>query len=224
MIIAVKRPMRCSLKSKPKIPDAVIKRLPRYYRYLGDLLQMGISRVSSKDLSARMGLTSSQVRQDFYNFGGFGVQGYGYDVEYLYQEIRKILGLERNFRLIIVGVGNLGTAVAKYLQVKKDGYQLLGLFDANPTIIGKEVGDLEVQDISKLSEFIQEYKIEIAALSVPARNARDTANLLVGAGIRGIWNFTPAELKLPPDVFLENVHITDCLMALGYRIASSSSD
>lgn len=208
------------MKSKPKIPDAVIKRLPRYYRYLGDLLQMGISRVSSKDLSARMGLTSSQVRQDFYNFGGFGIQGYGYDVESLYNEIRKILGLERNFRLIIVGVGNLGTAVAKYLQVKKDGYQLLGLFDANDSIIGTMVGDLEVQDISKISDFIRTNNIEIAALSVPARNARETATLLVESGIRGIWNFTPAELKLPPDVFLENVHITDNLMALGYRIAS----
>ena len=182
---------------------------------------MGISRVSSKDLSARMGLTSSQVRQDFYNFGGFGVQGYGYDVESLYNEIRKILGLERNLHLIIVGVGNLGTAVAKYLQVKKDGFQLLGLFDAKPSIIGSMVGDLEVQDISKLDAFIRTNKIEIAALSVPARNARDTADLLVEAGIRGIWNFTPAELKLPPDVFIENVHITDYLMALGYRITSS---
>ena len=209
------------MNSKPKIPDAVIKRLPRYYRYLGDLLQMGISRVSSKDLSVRMGLTSSQVRQDFYNFGGFGVQGYGYDVEYLHQEIRKILGLEHNFRLIIVGVGNLGTAVAKYLQVKKDGFQLLGLFDANPLIIGTLVGELEVQDINKLPDFIRNNKIEIAALSVPARNARDTANLLADAGIRGIWNFTPAELKLPPDIFIENVHITDNLMTLGYRIANS---
>ena len=211
------------MKSKSKIPDAVIKRLPRYYRYLGDLLQMGISRVSSKDLSVRMGLTSSQVRQDFYNFGGFGVQGYGYDVEYLYNEIRKILGLERNFRLIIVGVGNLGTAVAKYLQVKKDGYLLLGLFDAKPSIIGTKVGDLEVQDISLLNDFVKVNAIDIAALSVPARNARETATMLVEAGIRGIWNFTPAELKLPPDVFLENVHITDCLMALGYRIASSGN-
>ena len=209
------------MKNKPKIPDAVIRRLPRYYRYLEDLLHMGISRVSSKDLSARMGLTSSQVRQDFYNFGGFGVQGYGYDVESLYNEIRKILGLERNLHLIIVGVGNLGTAVAKYLQVKKDGFQLLGLFDAKPSIIGSMVGDLEVQDISKLDAFIRTNKIEIAALSVPARNARDTADLLVEAGIRGIWNFTPAELKLPPDVFIENVHITDYLMALGYRITSS---
>jgi len=149
------------------------------------------------------------------------VQGYGYDVEYLHQEIRKILGLEHNFRLIIVGVGNLGTAVAKYLQVKKDGFQLLGLFDANPLIIGTLVGELEVQDINKLPDFIRNNKIEIAALSVPARNARDTANLLADAGIRGIWNFTPAELKLPPDIFIENVHITDNLMTLGYRIANS---
>lgn len=208
------------MKSKPKIPDAVIKRLPRYYRYLGDLLQMGISRVSSKDLSARMGLTSSQVRQDFFCFGGFGVQGYGYDVEYLHSEIRRILGLENNYRLIIVGVGSLGTAVARYLQVKKDGFSLIGLFDANPSIIGTQVGDLEVKDMNSMRQFIRDNKVEIAALSVPARNARETAALLVEAGIQGIWNFTPAELKLPPDVFLENVHITDCLMALGYRIAN----
>ena len=208
------------MKSKPAIPDAVIKRLPRYYRYLGDLLNMGISRVSSKDLSARMGLTSSQVRQDFYCFGGFGIQGYGYDVESLHNEIRKILGLDNNFRLIIVGVGNLGQAIAKYMQVKKDGYLLMGLFDANPSIIGKMVGDLEVLDISGLDAFIREKDIEIAALSVPARSARETSAMLVAAGIKGIWNFTPAELKLPDGIFLENVHITDCLMALGYKIAN----
>lgn len=210
-----------TLNRNPKIPDAVIKRLPRYYRYLGDLLHMGISRVSSKDLSARMGLTSSQVRQDFYCFGGFGIQGYGYDVEFLYNEIKAILGLDQTFRLIIVGVGNLGTAIGKYLLVKKEGFQLVGLFDANPTLVGHKVGDLEVQDISHLNSFIHENKIDIAALTVPAARARETAVQLVAAGIKGIWNFTPAELKLPPDVFLENVHITDCLMSLGYKIASS---
>ncbi len=209
------------MKNQPRIPEAVIKRLPRYYRYLGDLLKMGISRVSSKDLSARTGLTSSQVRQDFYCFGGFGIQGYGYDVEYLYNEIRAILGLDKNMSLIIVGVGNLGQAVGKYMAVKGDGYKLMGLFDANPAKAGQVIADLEVQHINQLESFIRENNIDIAALAVPAANARDTAAILVAAGIKGIWNFTPAELKLPPSIYIENVHITDNLMILGYKISNS---
>lgn len=204
-----------------KIPDAVIRRLPRYYRYLGDLQNMGISRVSSKDLSVRMGLTSSQVRQDFYSFGGFGIQGYGYDVEHLHSEIKIILGLDKTFRLIIVGVGNLGTAIGKYLLVKNEGFRLIGLFDANPSQVGQQVGGLEVWDISRLEAFIRDNAVDIAALTVPAARARETAALLADAGIKGIWNFTPAELKLPPGIFLENVHITDCLMTLGYKIANN---
>ncbi len=210
------------MKANLKVPDCVIKRLPRYYRYISDLKQMGISRVSSKDLGARMGLTPSQVRQDFYLFGGFGIQGYGYDVVQLHVELRKILGLNQNMKLIIVGVGNLGKAIGKYMMVKKDGYNLIGLFDANPQTVGTVIDDLMVSNIATLKAFVQQNKVQIAALSVPARNARETAALLVDAGIRGILNFTPAELQLPDEIFIENVHITDYLMSLSFKISNDS--
>ncbi len=210
------------MKDNLKVPDCVIKRLPRYYRYISDLKQMGISRVSSKDLGARMGLTPSQVRQDFYLFGGFGIQGYGYDVVQLHVELRKILGLNQNMKLIIVGVGNLGKAIGKYMMVKKDGYNLIGLFDANPQTVGTVIDDLMVSNIATLKAFVQQNKVQIAALSVPARNARETAALLVDAGIRGILNFTPAELQLPDEIFIENVHITDYLMSLSFKISNDS--
>lgn len=208
------------MNSKPKIPEAVIKRLPRYYRYLGDLLNMGISRVSSKDLSTRTGLTSSQVRQDFYCFGGFGIQGYGYDVEYLYNEIKTILGLDKTFKMVIVGAGNLGQALAKYMSGKRDSYQVLGLFDAKQEMVGRKIDKFEVQHVSQLEKFIRENEIDIAALTVPAPYARETAAALVSYGIKGIWNFAPTELKLPPHILLENIHMTDSLMVLGYRIAN----
>lgn len=206
---------------KRKIPEAVIKRLPRYYRYLRDLMNMGISRVSSKDLSTRTGLTSSQVRQDFYCFGGFGIQGYGYDVEYLYNEIKIILGLDTAFRIIIVGAGNLGQALSKYMSMEKNGFKVVGLFDIKPGLIGQKIGEIEIRHISELKEFITESDIDIAALTVPAINARETAELLVSCGIRGIWNFAPIEIKVPAHVSLENILLTDSLMVLGYKIASS---
>lgn len=209
------------MKYKRKIPEAVIKRLPRYFRYLRDLMNMGISRVSSKDLSARTGLTSSQVRQDFYCFGGFGIQGYGYDVEYLYNEIKIILGLDTTFRMIIIGAGNLGQALSKYMSMEKNGFKVVGLFDVKPNLIGQKIGEIEVRHISELKEFVKEFDIDIAAITLPAINARETAELLVSCGVRGIWNFAPIEIKLPSHVFLENILLTDSLMVLGYKIASS---
>lgn len=205
--------------NKRKIPEAVIRRLPKYYRYLKDLMDMGISRVSSKDLSTRTGFTSSQVRQDFYCFGGFGIQGYGYDVENLYNEIKAILGLDKTFGMIIVGAGNLGQALSKYMFFEKSGFKVIGLFDIDSQLIGKKIGETEIMHICNLKEFIENNDIDIAALTVPAINAREAADFLVSCGIKGIWNFAPIELKLPSNVFLENIHLIDSLMVLGYKIA-----
>ena len=206
---------------KRKIPENVIRRLPRYYRYLRNLKNMGISRVSSKDLSALIGLTSSQVRQDFYYFGGFGIQGYGYDVEYLYNEIKAILGLDTPFKIIIVGAGNLGQALSKYMSAEKNGFKVEGLFDNNPNLIGQKIGELEIMSSRKIKEFVQEHHIDIAALTVPAINAREAAEQLISCGIKGIWNFAPVELKLESGVLLENIHLIDSLVVLGYKIACS---
>lgn len=208
------------MKYERKISEAVIKRLPRYYRYLKDLMNMGISRVSSKDLSARTGLTPSQVRQDFYCFGGFGIQGYGYDVEYLYNEIKSILGLDTDFKMIIVGAGHLGQALSKYIAEKKS-FKMLGMFDNNPNLAGQKIGEIEIRHTRELQEFIREYDIDIAALTVPAVNAREAAEMLISCGIKGIWNFAPIDLKAPSDVILENIQLIDSLVVLGYKIANS---
>jgi len=209
------------LKYERKISEAVIKRLPRYYRYLEDLLNMGISRVSSKDLSTRTGLTSSQVRQDFYCFGGFGLQGYGYDVEFLHNEIKKILGLDTTFKMIIIGAGNLGQALTKHIPLEKKGFKVVGIFDVNPALFGVKVGDLEIMNINEVTDFVKANQVDIAAITVPAVHARETAALTIYLGIKGVWNFAPVELKVPPLIALENNHLTDSLMTLGYKINNS---
>lgn len=203
---------------KRKIPDAVIRRLPRYYRYLRDLKNMGISRVSSMDLSKRTGLTSSQVRQDFYCFGGFGVQGYGYDVEYLFNEIKAILGLDTPFTMVIVGAGHLGQALCKFMLSGGNGFKVISLFDNNPDLVGTKVEEVEIMHIRQMKEYVQENAVDIACLTVPARNAREVADHLVACGVKGIWNFAPVELNLPPGVIQENIHLIDSLMVLGYKL------
>lgn len=209
------------MKYERKISEAVIKRLPRYYRYLEDLLNMGISRVSSKDLSLRTGLTSSQVRQDFYCFGGFGLQGYGYDVEFLYNETKRILGLNTPFKMIIIGAGNLGQALSKHIPLEKRGFKVVGIFDINPNLIGKKVGDIEIMNVNNLGDFVKEIPVDIAAITVPGVHARETAELVISHGIKGLWNFAPVELKVPSDIALENIHLSDSLMVLGYKISNS---
>lgn len=201
-----------------KISSAVIKRLPRYYRYLSSLLQMGISRISSKDLSKRMGITSSQVRQDFFSFGGNGIQGYGYDVEFLHQEISKILGLDTIHTMIIIGAGSLGHALAKHSNFEKSGFKVAAVFDVRPELIGKKINDLEILHIDKLQEFITNQTVEIAAITVPENSAVEVAKLVTASGIKALWNFSPVELITPDDVIVENIHMIDSLMILGYRL------
>ena len=211
-----------------EISKAVIARLPRYYRYLQDLLEEGTERISSNELSKRMQVTASQIRQDLNNFGGFGQQGYGYNVQYLFEEIGKILGLDREHNIIIVGAGNLGQALANYVEFEKKGLMIKGIFDVNPRLIGNTVRGIEIRMIDEMEAFIRDHKIEIAALTVPKSKAEDMAKLLVQYGIRGIWNFANIDLHTIENVVVENVHLSESLMKLSYRtsmfIKSSGSE
>ncbi|MEL4105314.1 redox-sensing transcriptional repressor Rex [Oscillospiraceae bacterium WX1] len=199
-----------------KIPDIVIKRLPIYYRFLSNLHQMGISRVSSTDLGKKMGITSSQVRQDFFNFGSFGLQGYGYDVDQLRQEIGSILGLDNRHSMIIIGAGHLGQALARHPAFEKEGYSVVGLFDIDASLIGEKIRDIEIQHVNKIADFVNHNDVDIAVITVPLTYAKEVADLVIGLGIKGIWNFTSVKLTVPEDVAVENIHLSDSLMTLGY--------
>ena len=201
-----------------EISRAVIKRLPRYHRYLGELLENGVERISSSDLSRRMNVTASQIRQDLNNFGGFGQQGYGYNVQYLYDEIAKILGLDRQHDMIIVGAGNLGQAIANYANFENRGFIIKALFDINPELVGKKIRDVEVHSLDELPEFLKEHSIQIAALTIPKAGAEEVAPILVECGIKAIWNFAHLDLDLPEDVVVDNVHLSESLMRLSYNI------
>lgn len=202
-----------------KISRAVISRLPRYYRYLGDLLEAGVERISSNDLSKKMQVTASQIRQDLNNFGGFGQQGYGYNVKYLYTEIGKILGLDKDHNFIIIGAGNLGQALANYASFERNGFILKSLFDVNPRLEGVTIRGIPVRMLDELEGYLQENDIEIAALTLPKSKAEEVADVLVANGIKDIWNFAHTDLTLPKDVIVESVHLADSLMKLSYNIS-----
>lgn len=211
-----------------EISLAVIQRLPRYYRYLGELLENDVVRISSKELSERMNVTASQIRQDLNNFGGFGQQGYGYNVEYLYTEIGKILGLDKRYSLIIIGAGNLGQALANYTDFERRGFYLKGIFDVNPRLEGISIRGVEIQLMDNLEDFVKKNKVHIAALTIPKMKAPQTAKEITDMGIKAIWNFAPVDLNLPSDVIVENVHLAESLMRISYTLkdleASRESD
>lgn len=209
---------------KRKVPVAVVRRLPRYYRYLSDLLKAGITRISSHELSLKMRVTASQIRQDFNCFGGFGQQGYGYNVEFLYNELKKILGVDEKRYMIIIGAGNIGRALARYDNFEKRGFVVSGIFDVNPDIVGTELRDIKVQHMDNLKDFLKNNKIDIAALCVPYNNTHSVALKVVELGIKAIWNFSAMELDLPQDVIVENVHLSDNLMILLYKYLESSKE
>lgn len=206
------------MDSDKKISTAVIRRLPRYYRYLGDLLSKDVVRISSRELSERMGITASQIRQDLNNFGGFGQQGYGYNVEYLYEEMGKILGLNNNYNIIIIGAGNLGQALANYTKFDKRGFTIKGIFDVNPRLVGMSIRGIEILDIDNIKDFVREEEVDVAVLTLPKTKAVPIANNLVEWGIEAIWNFAPVDLNLPEHVVVENVHLLDSLMTLSYNL------
>ena len=205
-----------------EISKVVVKRLPRYYRYLGDLLEAKVERISSNELSDMMNVTASQIRQDLNNFGGFGQQGYGYNVEYLYNEMGRILGLDRTNNIIIIGAGNLGQALANNQDFDSNGFKIIGLFDVNPRLIGMTVRGVEVYDIDMLEEFLAKNEVMIAALTLPKSKATKIASELVDMGIKALWNFAPVDLNLPEDVIVENVHLSESIMTLSYRIHSTN--
>lgn len=207
-----------------KISRAVISRLPRYYRYLGDLLEAGVERISSSDLSKKMHVTASQIRQDLNNFGGFGQQGYGYNVKYLYTEIGKILGLDRCHNFIIIGAGNLGQALANYASFERSGFILKSLFDVNPRLEGVTIRGIPVRMVDELEDFLKNNDIEIAALTLPKSKAIEVADILVDNSVKGIWNFAHTDLSLPKDVVVENVHLSDTLMKLSYNLCQQDKE
>lgn len=212
------------MDSEKKISTAVINRLPRYFRYLGDLLESDITRISSKELSAKMNITASQIRQDLNNFGGFGQQGYGYNVEYLYNEIKSILGLDRMYNMIIVGGGNIGQALANYANFEKRGFVIKAVFDVNPRLIGMTIRGIEVYDVDQLEDYIKNNEIDVAILTLPRTQSVKVAKNLAKWGIKGIWNFSHVDLQVPEDVVVENVHLTDSLMTLLYKIKEMDSE
>jgi len=201
-----------------KISLAVIKRLPRYYRYLEDLLDNGITRISSKDLSRRMNVTASQIRQDLNNFGCFGQQGYGYNVELLYEEIKKILGINKQYNLVIIGAGNIGQALVNYVNFQKRGFNFIAMFDVNPRLIGMTVRGIEIYDIDTLEDFLKTHNVDIVVLTLPKNNAIKVSKIIISCGIKGIWNFSHVDLKTPSDVVVENIHLTDSVMTLSYKL------
>lgn len=202
------------------ISQAVIARLPRYYRYLGDLKDSGVERISSQDLSKLMKVTASQIRQDFNNFGGFGQQGYGYNVEYLYNEIAKILGLNEKHNLVIIGAGNLGQALANYVNFERRGFIIKGIFDNNPALCGKDIRGICVQHVEELEGFIKENDVDIAVLTIPREGAVKTAEILTRCNVKAIWNFAHVDLNVPKNIVVENVHLSDSLMKLSYGIVN----
>ncbi len=207
-----------------EISRAVIKRLPRYYRYLGDLLDEKVDRISSNELSQKMHVTASQIRQDLNNFGGFGQQGYGYNVAFLHKEIGKILGLDVVHSMIIIGAGNLGQALANYGGFDRKGFRLEGIFDVNPDLKGKPVQDLKIQMVDTLPAFLKKNPVEIAILTLPRGSAQEMADILVQNGIRAIWNFAHVDLDTPENVIVENVHLSESLMTLSYNLSSRNPD
>ncbi|MEF9853102.1 MAG: redox-sensing transcriptional repressor Rex [Hydrogenoanaerobacterium sp.] len=206
------------MTEKP-VSISVVRRLPRYHRFLGELLKNDVHRISSRELSLRMGLTASQIRQDLNCFGGFGQQGYGYNVEALYNEIGHILGLDRCYKTILIGVGNLGRAVANHMPFDGKGYRLIGLFDNNRAIVGEIVRNIVVNDMDSLQSFCKKYKPEVAILCTPRDATQHIADTLVELGVRGFWNYSHYDITMNhPQVAVENVHLSDSLMTLCYKV------
>jgi len=199
------------------ISQAVITRLPRYYRYLGELKDKGIERISSQELASLMNATASQIRQDFNNFGGFGQQGYGYNVELLYKEIGNILGLDIQHHMILIGSGNLGHCLANYVNFERRGFIFEGCFDNNPEVIGQDIRGIPIMPMEELEQFVYDNNIDMAVITIPKAGAVEVANQLVKCGIKAIWNFAHIDLEVPSDVIVENVHLSESLMKLSYN-------
>ena len=206
------------MEKKKNISMAVIKRLPKYHRYLQELMKNDVDRISSKELGEKIGFTASQIRQDLNCFGDFGQQGYGYNVRELYNQIVSILGLDQNYKTIMVGAGNIGQAIANYASFERLGIELVAIFDVNPKVIGTKIRDIEIDAESNLKEYLKNNDIAIGIICVPKMNAQRVCDELVSGGIKGIWNFAPVDLSVPDDVKVENVHLSESLSTLIYLL------
>ena len=206
------------MKKDAKISNAVIKRLPRYRRYLKELQKKGVDKISSNEFSSLIGYTASQIRQDLNNFGGFGQPGYGYNVEGLYNEISAILGLDKEYKMVIVGAGNLGQAIANHTYYYKAGFVVCGIFDINPRLIGLKINDIEVMDYETIVDYVEQNQIDIGIICTTKDSAQEVADKLCFAGVRGLWNFAPIDLEVPEYVAVENVHLSDSLHSLAYHM------
>lgn len=199
-----------------EISAAVIQRLPRYYRYLTELLESGVERISSKELSERMQVTASQIRQDLNNFGGFGQQGYGYNIEFLHTEIGKILGLDKEYNMIIVGGGNIGQALAHYGDFRNLGFHVRAIFDIDPELFGKKIGEVQIRPMEEMEGFVKNNQVDIGVVAVQKGVASEVAGQMVALGIKALWNFAPIDLTVEKDVIVENVLLSESLMKVSY--------
>ncbi|NLI61010.1 MAG: redox-sensing transcriptional repressor Rex [Clostridiales bacterium] len=206
------------MQKSSRVSEAVIRRLPKYYRYLKDMQKSGVERISSKELSKKMGLTASQIRQDFNCFGGFGQQGYGYHVSELCDEIRKILGLDKEYNVIIAGAGNLGQALANYVGFEKEGFNIRAMFDVNPRLVGLSIRGVQILDIDSMGDYIVNNEIQVGIVCVPKAKAQEVTDEMVKRGIKSIWNFAPVDVEIPENVAVENVHLSDTLYTLSYKM------
>jgi len=211
------------MEKNKNISMAVIKRLPKYYRYLEELMKNDVDRISSKELGEKIGFTASQIRQDLNCFGDFGQQGYGYNVKELYNQISSILGLDRGYEATLVGAGNIGQAVSNYSRFENLGFKITAIFDANPKLIGMRIRDVEIKDIDEMTTVLNEHKIDIGIICVPRKNAQTVADELIKGGVRAIWNFAPVDLVVPDCVKVENVHLSESLLTLIYLLNESDS-
>lgn len=211
------------MEKNKNISMAVIKRLPKYYRYLEELMKNDVDRISSKELGEKIGFTASQIRQDLNCFGDFGQQGYGYNVKELYNQISSILGLDRGYEAALVGAGNIGQAVSNYSRFENLGFTITAIFDANPKLIGMRIRNVEIMDIDEMASVLQAHKIDIGIICVPRKNAQSVADELIKGGVRAIWNFAPVDLMVPDYVKVENVHLSESLLTLIYLLNESDS-
>lgn len=206
------------MEKKKNVSMAVIKRMPKYYRYLGELVKNDVDRISSKELGEKIGFTASQIRQDLNNFGDFGQQGYGYNVKELHNQIGAILGVGKGYNAVLIGAGNIGQAIANYSRFTDIGLGITAIFDANPKLVGMRIRDVEIKDIDELKGYLEENHIDMGILCVPRINAQKVCDVLVNGGVRGIWNFAPIDLHVPETVKVENVHLSESLLTLVYQM------
>ena len=206
------------MEKKKNVSMAVIKRMPKYYRYLGELVKNDVDRISSKELGEKIGFTASQIRQDLNSFGDFGQQGYGYNVKELHNQIGAILGVGKEYNAVLIGAGNIGQAIANYSRFTDIGLGITAIFDANPKLVGMRIRDVEIKDIDELKGYLEENHIDMGILCVPRINAQKVCDVLVNGGVRGIWNFAPIDLHVPETVKVENVHLSESLLTLVYQM------